>query len=74
MNNYIYYLGEITFKILLRFIIQKRFDTPIYTFVLTEPVPKKTRIIVLDPNKTKSIEASGGSRNAIFFSLHLEVL
>ena len=30
--------------------------------------------MLLDPNKTKSIEASGGGRNAIFLNLHLEVL
>ena len=30
-------------------------DTPIYTFVLTEPMPKKKKTMVLDPNKTKSI-------------------
>ena len=74
MNNYIYSLGAITFKILLRFFIEKMVDTPFYTYVLTELMPIKTRIMVLDPNKTKSIEASGGGRNAILLNLDLEVL
>ena len=42
MNNYIYSLGAITFKIFFRFITQKRVDTPItvYTYALNEPMLK----------------------------------
>ena len=35
MNNYTYSLGAITFKILLRFFIEKMVDAAFYTYVLT---------------------------------------